>query len=423
MADTKRRDNKGRLLWDNESQRKDGKYEYKFTDVTGKRKSYYSWKLVSSDRVPKGKRCNESLREIEKRLNRDKEDGIDTYKASHKTLNQAFEENIKVRNLKDTTRTNYKYMYQFYIADVIGYKAMVDIKYSDILTFYNDLIKVKGFKPNSMEIINTIIHPIFTTAVRDGIIRTNPTDGVMVEIKKSHSWEKPKRHALEVEQQSAFIDFVANSEQYNHWLTLFTTMLGTGCRVGEIIGLRWCDCDFEDNMININHNLVYRKYDTDDNARFHVVTPKTKSSVRDIPMFSEVKKALLTERKRQMQTGFNTTVIDGYSGFIFQNREGGVHNPQTTNRAIERCRLACNELELKKAKEEHREPIIVPHFSNHSFRHTFCTRFCENETNVKIIQEIMGHSDSATTMDIYNEATKAKKKESFANLEGKVKIS
>ena len=65
---------------------------------------------------------------------------------------------------------------------------------------------------------------------------------------------------------------------------------------------------------------------------------------------------------------------------------------------------------------------LLPHFSCHHLRHTFCTRFCENETNLKVIQEIMGHADITTTMDIYNEATKDKKKESFAGLEGKIKI-
>ena len=64
----------------------------------------------------------------------------------------------------------------------------------------------------------------------------------------------------------------------------------------------------------------------------------------------------------------------------------------------------------------------LPHFSCHHLRHTFCTRFCENETNLKVIQEIMGHADITTTMDIYNEATKDKKMESFAGLEGKIKI-
>lgn len=124
-----------------------------------------------------------------------------------------------------------------------------------------------------------------------------------------------------------------------------------------------------------------------------------------------------------MSEGYSTAEIDGYSGFVFTNRNGYVHNPQTINRALERIRIAHNEEEAEKAAKEHREPLEIRHFSVHNLRHTFCTRFCENETNIKVIQEIMGHSDISTTMNIYAEATESKKKESFANLEGKIKIS
>ena len=85
--------------------------------------------------------------------------------------------------------------------------------------------------------------------------------------------------------------------------------------------------------------------------------------------------------------------------------------------------MVCNEWEAERAKKERREPVVVPHFSVHNLRHTFCTRFCENETNIKVIQEIMGHADIGTTMNIYAEATEQKKKESFSNLKGKIKIS
>ena len=47
---------------------------------------------------------------------------------------------------------------------------------------------------------------------------------------------------------------------------------------------------------------------------------------------------------------------------------------------------------------------MLPDFSAHSLRHTFCTRLCERETNLKIIQSIMGHKDIQSTMDIYSEA-------------------
>ena len=86
-------------------------------------------------------------------------------------------------------------------------------------------------------------------------------------------------------------------------------------------------------------------------------------------------------------------------------------------------RTAYDKEKAEKAKKEHRKPIVIPHFSCHNLRHTFCTRFCENENNIKVIQEIMGHSDITTTMDVYAEATKEKKLEIFEKLEGKIKIS
>ena len=106
-----------------------------------------------------------------------------------------------------------------------------------------------------------------------------------------------------------------------------------------------------------------------------------------------------------------------------QNRFGQPQNPQTVNRAIKRISVAYNEAELEKAEKEKREPQLLPPFSCHNLRHTFCTRLCENETNLKIIQDIMGHRDISTTMEIYAEATKEAKAHSFANLNGKLGIS
>ena len=417
----KRRDSKNRILQNGESQRKDGKYEFKYVDVNGTRRSAYSWKLVATDKVPEGKRCELSLREMEKQIRRDLEDGISTHTANSITLNELFDTYMSTKELKQSTRTNYMYMYKNYVSNVIGKRRIGSIKYSDIKKFYNSLILEKKFKPNSMEIINTILHPVFTMAVRDGYIRTNPSDGVMAEIKKSHNWEKPKRHALTEEQQALFIDFLAESKTYNHWLPLMTVFLGTGCRVGELIGLTWDDCDFTEGIITINHNLVYRQQDSG-KCEMHITTPKTESGKRVVPMFQAVRKALLQEKKEQMRNGFNSTIIDGYSGFVFTNRCGYVHNPQTINRAIKRIYTACNEQEIERAKKEHRQPVLIPHFSVHNVRHTFSNRLCEHERDLKVIQEIMGHSDITTTMNIYNEATKERKQESFARLEGKIKI-
>ena len=424
MATAKRTDTRGRILKDGESQRSDGIYRYRYTDAYGKRHDVYSNRLVATDKVPKGSKPDLSLREKEKQINRDLDDGIKAQVENFVTLNELFQLYMSTKTkLKESTRANYIYMYEKYVQDALGSKKVKDIKYSTIYSFYSDLIDRLGFKPNSMEIIHSILHPVFRLAVRDEYIRMNPTEGAMSEIKRTYDWEKPKRIALTIPEQEMLIDFLNTSETYCRWKSIITFFLGTGCRAGEVIGLRWEDCDFEKKTISINHNTIYRKYKGESESRFHITTPKTKAGIRMIPMLSDVKNALLAEYNLQQQIGFCDEIIDGYSGFVFQNRFGSLLSSNDINRALERIYTACNNEERERAKEEKRPPVLIRHFSVHNLRHTFCTRFCENESNLKVIQEIMGHADIETTMNIYAEATTEKKVESFANLEGKIKIS
>ncbi len=418
----KRKDSKGRNLKDNESQMPDGRYRFRYTDKQGKRQAVYSWRLVPTDKAPAGKRDGLCLREKEAEIQKDTQDGIDTRKAAQMTLNDMFDLYMSGKcELKQSTRANYLYLFQKYVSEGLGQKKIANIKYSDIKRFYNSLIIEQELKAGTVQIIDNILHPTFTLAVRDGYIRTNPTEGALSEIKKAHGYQQEKRHALTIEEQEAFINFISGSNIYRHWLPLFTFFLGTGCRVGEVIGIRWKDCDFESRTISINHNTIYKQHDG--KSEMYITTPKTAAGCRTIPMLDEVRKALLQEKRRQMSEGFSTAEIDGYSGFVFTNGNGYIHNPRTINITLERIRTACNKEETEKAAREHREPLEIRHFSVHNLRHTFCTRFCENETNIKVIQEIMGHGDISTTMNIYAEATESKKKESFANLEGKIKIS
>lgn len=169
-------------------------------------------------------------------------------------------------------------------------------------------------------------------------------------------------------------------------------------------------------------NLIYRQQESG-KMELHITTPKTRAGTRIIPMFSDVRAALLQIRLKHMEEGFNECEVDGYTNFIFKNRFGEMLNPHVINRALERIIRDCNAEETERAEQEHREPVLLPHFSAHNLRHTFCTRLCENETNLKVIQEIMGHRNIETTMDVYNEATKEKKMSSFANLEGKIRVS
>lgn len=288
-----------------------------------------------------------------------------------------------------------------------------------------DLLESKKLSISTLENIHTLLHPTFTLAVRDDIIRKNPSDGVMADIKKKKFGKKAYvRHALTIEQQKAFLRFVQSNDVYRRWKNLFITLFGTGCRIGEIVGLRWDDCDFRKKCISINHSVTYYPRERGVyQCEYEVSLPKTEAGIRMIPMLPEVYEALMDELEFQKSTGMhNVKIIDGMSNFIFFNRFYSVHNPSGVNRAIRRISEDYNVEEVLKAKKEKREPIIIPRFSCHHIRHTFCTRLCENETNVKLIQEIMGHKDIQTTLDIYAEITESKKIETFASLANNLNV-
>ena len=400
-----RKDPKGRALRKGEIYREsDGRYAYGYVDPYGKRKFIYSKDL-------------KKLREREEKLFKDQLDGLNVYVMGKASLNFVFDRYISTKSeLRETTYTNYTYMYDRFVREGFGKRKIGEIKYSDVLYFYYDLLNDRGLQVNTLETIHTVLHPTFQLAVRDDIIRNNPSDGVMAEIKKKNT-KKNMRHALTIEQQRAFMNYIASSPVFVHWNPIFTVLLGTGCRIGEVVGLRWSDVDMEKRTIDINHSMTYYPRRTDTyKCEFKVSLPKTEAGIRILPMMQPVYEALQSEYERQKEDGFCTAVVDGMSGFIFSNRFGMIHNPAAINRAIRRILGAHNAEEIVKAKKEKREPIIIPHFSCHHLRHNFCSRFCENETNIKIIQEIMGHASIETTMDIYAEVNSDKKKESIEKL-------
>ena len=406
-----RKDLRGRSLRKGEVQRSsDKRYMYTYTDPMGRRKFIYANDLAE-------------LREKEAKLMKDQLDGLDLYVAGKASVNDTFDRYMSTKyNLRESTKSSYLYTYDHYVRDTFGKKRIADIKYSDVLQFYYYLLNEVKISLGTLDTVHCLLHPTFQLAVRDEIIRNNPTDGVMKEISRESGKNRGIRHALTVEQQRAFMEYIANHPIYYHWWAMFTVLLGTGCRIGEALGLRWQDLDYDKRTISINHSLSYYQKPESNKSVLRISKPKTEAGIRTIPMLDIVKDAFEMLYEEQLENGFNESEIDGMSGFIFCNRFGMVPNPQTVNHTIKRIANSYNADEVVRAKKERRDPIILPNFSCHHLRHTFCTRLCENETNLKVIQSIMGHRNIETTMDIYAEATEEKKQESFENLAAKLDI-
>ena len=127
------------------------------------------------------------------------------------------------------------------------------------------------------------------------------------------------------------------------------------------------------------------------------------------------KEAFLMERKHQEEVGLECKVtIDGYTDFVFLNRDGHVYNQSALNRAIKRIVRDCNDAQFEKSENP---KVLLPNFSCHSLRHTFTTRMCEAGTNIKVMQDILGHQDISTTMNIYADVTKELREKELGNLE------
>lgn len=287
MAKTKRRDKSRVVLRTGESQRADGTYHYSWTDANRKRRYVYAKTL-------------DELRYKEEQIEKDKKDGIKA-EARYTTLNDMYElwKDLK-RGLKNNTFENYKYMYETFVRNQIGSKTVSSLKKTDIKRFYNYLADERHLKPATIDNIHTVLHQILDMAVDDDYLRNNPSNNVLKELKQSHCFQTEKRRALTRPEQELFLSYLKNTPSASLWYPIFAVLVGTGLRVGEATGLRWCDIDLDEGIINVNHTLVYYDHRTDGSKRgcyFNINTTKTPAGKRQVPMLDFVKEAFLMEKK------------------------------------------------------------------------------------------------------------------------------
>lgn len=402
MARKRRTDNKGYVLQVGESQDKSGRYCFKYTDKHKKRRAVYALTL-------------KELREKEKQIRKDIEDGIDTSKQDM-TLNQLFQAYIEVKtDLRESTRANYIAVWNNAIKDTIGEKKISKISQIDIQKFYAGLVK-QGIASNTIKFYHSLIHPTLEMAVDNDIIRKNPAKNA----RKGVKGEKKEKEALTIEQQEKLLDFLKENNIYSMYYPMIIFALSTGLRVGELTGLRWSDVDLKDNVIHVSQQLIYKNLG--DGCKFYVQDLKTDAGRRDIPLTTNARKSLIKQKEIYLLFGLKQQhSIDGINDFVFLNSLGKPYPVNAINAMLKNVVGAFNKIENDKAKKEHREPEIFPHMSAHILRHTACTRLAESGIDPKTLQYIMGHSSISITMDVYNHVDAVRVKGEMKKAEDAVK--
>lgn len=193
-------------------------------------------------------------------------------------------------------------------------------------------------------------------------------------------------------------------------------------RLGELTALTWNDIDFANNVILVRKTLN-NKTTLSGKYGFYITFPKSRGGIRDIPMLDDVRKTL--EEMYERRYDFNSLdqiEIDGFTDFIFRDLNGKVYDGHRINNMLRRVREDYNREETRLAEKEGRDPFLLPKFTAHNLRHSFCSRIIESGMNIKSVQLIMGHAHAETTLRIYAQVTESRNKDEMKKMNGKFRI-
>ena len=380
MSSMKRKDpKKNRILRNGESIRSDGRYCFRYYE-NGKQCFLYSWRLVETDPLPKGKRPCRPLREMEEEVLRNRMDGIKSH-GKQMTVLQLFDRHNELKaNVKKKTVKGRQHLRQILENDSLGSMSIDKVKSSDAKAW---AIRMrKDFAYQTVANYKRSLNAVFFTAMEDDLLRKNPFNWDLEDVVEDDTVHKT---ALTDEQVDNLLSFMENDPVYKKHYNAVMTLLYTGLRISELCGLTDRDVDFENGYINIEHQL---SYDTVDG--YHIITPKTESGVRKIPLLSPARKALLEQMASR--TCEEPVIIDGYSGFIFLNRKG---YPMYAS-------LYANTFTsiVKKYNRQNKESPF-PKITPHHLRHTFATNMVRKKVTPKTLQYLLGHATVMMSLDYY----------------------
>ncbi len=283
------------------------------------------------------------------------------------------------RGTKHSTVVRYRELTER-IYEQIGHVKLKDLRPDMLNTLYSKLgqdgqNKKTGGGLSAKTILehHRLIHVVLKQAVMEGLIPFNPADRVI-----PPKTEKKDVNYFQPEEVELIRD--ALEEEPIKWRTLTHLFLITGARRGEILGIKWEDCDFDGNRIHICRNVQYSP-----DKGIYITTPKTKTSDRWVSMPAETMKLL---RKYKAWQGSERLRLGAYfesQGFVFTQDNGSPMHPDSVTDW------------MKKFSKRHG----LPHINPHAFRHTMASILYFNGADSVSISKRLGHAQVSTTANIY----------------------
>lgn len=267
---------------------------------------------------------------------------------------------------KQATIDQYTFMYEGHIKPVIGKKLLIDIKSSDIQSVIAKMNK-KGLATKTMKHAKTVMSGAFSRALIDKLIAENPVKDIEIPIKQAK-----ERKTLNKEELLKLLDRLKTSR----WIWSAKFALVTGCRRGELLALKWSDIDFVNKRIKIDESNSSTGLGDTKNSKIHYAPLSDKAIL------------YLQKQKEMLINEFNPALYNeklGTADIVFPNQKGKMMNPNTYYQVISRA--------AKKAGV---------YATPHCLRHTFVYN-SRHKLSLKELQNILGHDESTTTLDIYGD--------------------
>ena len=299
-------------------------------------------------------------------------------------------------DLKPKSFQKYEGIYRNYIKDSsIGKIKLKDLRTTHLQKHYNNLLNIDKKAISTIKELNTRLKPCLEEAEKHGYIQKNYCK--MVTLPKNNSTKEI--NILTKSQQQDFLEAIKG-----HKLEmLFLVALGTGLRLGEILGLKWSDIDFNSSTLTVNRTLQRITDITRDGQRESKIieqVPKTKNAIRTVPIpqniLAKLENHLLEQNKIKLKLGED--YFD--NNYVFCNEFGYPIDDKKPGRNL---KTILNKLDI--------QPIKF-----HGLRHTYATRLFEANVPPKTVQILMGHYDISITLDIYTHVMEDTKLEAVEKL-------
>jgi len=357
-------------------QRKDGRWGATISLENGKRKTLY------------GKTRKEVADKLNTALQEQKQ-GLLITGPSQTVANylQYWLEKVHKTTIKESTYALYRRNLKNHIIPALGHIQLQKLTADQVQAFYSEMAS-KGLSSGTIRLLHTIFDAALGDAVQWKRLAVNVCDAVKLP-------RLSQREARPLDQEQA--QRLLRAAQGNRLACLLTVALTTGMRLGELLALRWDDVNLEKQVLQVRSTVDYVP------GLGRVASePKTEAGKRRIVLPQMTVEALKQQRAHQLEARLKVGTAWQERGLVFANRNGGYFS---------RARLYAN---FKKILKEAGLPDM--HF--HDLRHSAATILLSMGVPANVVQEILGHANFGTTMNIYGHVLPSMQRDAMAGLDG-----